>query len=96
MAGNNEQTLKEALEALVKAYRMEDKLQEIDIQHAWESAMGKLIAKHTKEIRFKNGQLFVVITIPPLKEELLYTREKVIAHLNKELGKDLIRELIIK
>lgn len=96
MPQGNEKTLKEALEAMIRAYKFEDKLREIDIQHAWESAMGKLIAKYTSEVRFKNGQLFVILTAPPLREELNYRKEEIKTLVNKELGKDLVTEVIIK
>jgi hypothetical protein len=96
MPQGNEKTLKEAIEAMIKAYKYEDKLQEIDIQNAWECAMGKLIAKYTHEVRFKNGQLFVTLTAPPLREELNYRKEEIKVLVNKELGKDVVTEVIIK
>ena len=88
------QPLKEGLQALVNAYKMQGKLNEVTIVESWEKIMGKAIALKTQEIYFRNGKLFVRIDSAPLKHELLMAKSKVIDLINAEVGGRAIAEVV--
>jgi predicted nucleic acid-binding Zn ribbon protein len=88
------QPLKETLQALVNAYKLQGKLNEVTIVESWEKIMGRAIAIKTQEIYFRNGKLFVRISSAPLKHELVMAKTKVIELINAEVGTKAISEVV--
>jgi predicted nucleic acid-binding Zn ribbon protein len=87
-------SLKEGLEALVKAYRLQGKLNEVTVVSSWERVMGKAVALKTKEVFVNQGKLFVRLTSAPLKHELLMAKTRVAELINAEVGEAVIKEVI--
>ena len=86
--------LKEGLQALVRAYRLQGKLNEVTVVSSWERVMGKAVALKTKEVFVKQGRLFVRLTSAPLKHELLMAKTRVAEMINAEVGEEVIKEVI--
>ena len=95
MQKSNEQTLKEVINQLLKAYRLDDRLDEVRLLNSWEKVMGKTITKHTKDIFIKNKKLFIKVDSAALREELSYAKEKIVTMLNEEAGKTVIEGVIL-
>lgn len=96
MAKSNSNTLKEAIDDLLKAYRLSDKLDEHRLVSSWETIMGKMIGKHTKEIFITDKTLHVKLDSAVLREELSYAKTRIVKMLNDSMGKDVIKEIILK
>jgi len=62
----------------------------------WEEVMGKTVAKYTDKIQIINATLFISTNVAPLKNELLYQKEKIIERVNEALGEKTIKEVVIK
>jgi predicted nucleic acid-binding Zn ribbon protein len=88
------QPIGESLKALMKAYRHDGKLGEVQLVQNWEKIMGKPIAMKTQQLYFKDGKLFVRLTSAPLKHELNMSKSKVIELLNIEAGSDIVKDVI--
>ena len=58
--------------------------------------MGKTIANYTDKIEIKNSTLFISTSVAPLKNELLYQKEKIIQRVNEALGERVITEVVVK
>jgi hypothetical protein len=58
--------------------------------------MGKTIAKYTHSIRIINKTLFVTTHVAPLKQELIYQKEKIKLRVNEALGENVIEEVAIQ
>ena len=86
--------LKEGLQALVRAYRLQGKLNEVTVVSSWERVMGKAVALKTKEVFVKQGRLFVRLTSAPLKHELLMAKSRVAEMINAEVGEEVVKEVI--
>ena len=86
--------LKESLEALVRAYRLGAKLNEVTVVASWERVMGKAVAQKTKEVYVSKGKLFVRLTSAPLKHELVMAKTRVLELLNAEVGEQAVTEVI--
>ena len=56
----------------------------------------KKILDYTKEIYVKGDILYIKVSNPILKQEILYSRQKVINLINEELEKDLIKKIVLK
>ncbi|MFD2513961.1 DUF721 domain-containing protein [Pontibacter locisalis] len=88
------QPIGDSLKALMKAYRLDGKLGEVQLVQNWEKIMGKPIAMKTQQLYFKDGKLFVRLTSAPLKHELNMSKSKVIELLNIEAGSDVVKDVI--
>jgi predicted nucleic acid-binding Zn ribbon protein len=86
--------LKEGLEALVRAYRLGGKLNEVTVVASWERVMGKAVALKTKEVYVSKGKLFVRLTSAPLKYELVMAKTRVLEMLNAEVGAQAVTEVV--
>jgi len=96
MRGNNEHSLKDAIQQLVKTYKIEGKLNEVKLINSWARLMGPMIAHRTGELSIRDKKLFVKLTSAPLREELNMARPKIISMLNAEAGAEVIVEIIFQ
>ena len=92
---SNEYTLNEAINKLMNSSKLGNKLHEVQLINAWEKLMGPGITKHTKNIYINKKRLFITLDSAPLKQELSYSKSKIIQLLNEEVGKEVIEEVII-
>ena len=65
----------------------------IKVQEAWVKTMGKNIQKYTYNVHYKKGILYVKLKSSVLKEELTFEKVKIIKLINKELGKEYIKDM---
>ena len=93
---SNEQPLKDAISQFLKVTQLSGKLAEQKVITGWEKIMGAMIAKHTKQITISNKKLFLQLDSAALRQELFYSREKLIKMLNEEAGEDVIQEIIFR
>ena len=68
----------------------------MQIENVWEQLMGKAIARYTDKIQIVNNTLFITTSVAPLKNELLYQKEKIKERVNEALGENIIREVVIQ
>jgi len=92
-ARGNESTLGEAIERLLKAYRIDGKMQELDVVSAWEEMMGKAIAMRTTKIYIKEGILHLTISSSVMRDELKFGKQVIIERVNQKAGSKLIRDV---
>ena len=88
--------IKNIIESFVEQDSISDGIFNIKIQKAWENAVEKKILDYTKEIYVKGDILYINVSNPILKQEILYSRQKVINLINEELEKDLIKKIVLK
>jgi predicted nucleic acid-binding Zn ribbon protein len=86
--------LKEAIEKLLKVYKIEDKMDEISLQKEWNTMMGPAIANRTKKIYLKNKVLHIQLESSVLRHELSFAKEKLCETLNKRAGKRIINQIL--
>lgn len=94
----NSEPLKELLKRYIKAKAWGPKLTELKIIGLWEQVVGKPIMKHTKDIQFRRGTLFVKIDSSVVREELHYAQESIITKINEqlEIGELKIQKIILQ
>jgi predicted nucleic acid-binding Zn ribbon protein len=93
---SNEYTLKAAIEAFLKTFRLEDKLNESGALQAWEKVVGSMVAKHTIKLSIRNKVLFVNVDSSALRNELIFSKENIISQLNKEVGHTVIVDMVLR
>jgi predicted nucleic acid-binding Zn ribbon protein len=90
---STEISLKDAIEKLLKDFKLEDKLLETRLIGSWEQVAGKLIARHTRELYIQNRVLCVKTDIAALKQELTYMKTSLLDKLNKAAGSKVIDDI---
>jgi hypothetical protein len=86
--------LKEAIEDMLELYKLRSKFNETYIVAYWEQIMGLPISSRTTELYIKERKLFVQLDSAPLRNELLLAKTKIISLLNKQVGEDIIDEVV--
>lgn len=87
--------LGEALKNMLKTYELQEKFNETRLIGSWETIMGKPIANRTHRLFIKDKKLFVELTSAPLKHELNLSKSKILELFNREIGKNVIEEVVI-
>lgn len=96
MRRSNDQPLGDIIREFIRAYRLSDKLTEINIKAEWEKITGKVIANHTRNIYLMRRKLYVQVDSAALREELNMVRSRLLEALNKNFSEPVIDEIIIK
>ncbi|MCY7291975.1 MAG: DUF721 domain-containing protein [Ferruginibacter sp.] len=91
-----ELSIGEALQQFLNKSKLKSGMQAMQIEDVWEKIMGKTVAKYTDKLQIIGSTLFVTTTVAPLKNELLYQKEKIIEMVNKELGEKTIKEVVVR
>ena len=95
MKSQNEHNLKSLIDQLIKSYRWTDKLDAVDINNAWEKVVGGIFAKHTTKLYVKNRVLYVQLDSSVIRNELHMERNKIRLLINREIGKDVLDEIVL-
>ncbi len=94
MSKHNEHSLKDAINLLLKTYKLDERSLEKRMISSWEGVMGTMIAKHTTDIYIKHKQLFVKLASAALRNELTLAKSKIVKMLNDTIGHEVINDVI--
>lgn len=86
----------EALREFIKENRLEKGMDRVSAREAWKSVMGKGVNNYTNAIELRNETLFVSLSSSVLREELSLGKSKIIVMLNEELGKEIIKKIVLR
>lgn len=86
----------DAIKQFLNGSRIKGGIQALQIEDVWENVMGKTIARYTDGIKVINRTLFITTAVAPLKQELLYQKEKIKLRVNEALGEKIIDDVIIQ
>lgn len=87
------QELSEVINRLLKAYRLDGKMKELDIINAWEEMMGKAVAYRTEKLSIQNKILYIKLNSSVMRDELLYGKQVIIERVNQKAGEQLITDI---
>ena len=94
MGRTNDKPIKEAIEQMLKVYKLRRKFDETSLVVAWPEMMGKAIANRTKDIFIRDRKMFIRIESAVIKNELVMMRSNIIEKLNERAGSSVIDEII--
>ncbi|HEX7366587.1 MAG TPA: DUF721 domain-containing protein, partial [Pelobium sp.] len=80
MSRDNDKTIKQAMDQMLKVYRLKNKFDETQAIESWQSVVGKAVANRTSEIFIREKKLFVRIESSVIKNELVMMRAQIIAN----------------
>jgi len=90
-------SLRDVLKDFISSRRkLEKGLNIVSAREAWHTVMGEAISKYTTQVLLERDTLFVQLSSSVLREELSYGKEKILKLLNDELGKKLVKKLVLR
>jgi hypothetical protein len=93
---SNESSIADVLKAFIETHKLQNGMDKIDVQQAWKSLMGNGVNSYTKEVVLKGSTLYVALSSAVLREELSYGKQKIISMINEELGKEVVKDVILR
>ncbi len=94
---NNEHiSISDALKEFVETNKLEKGLDKVNVADAWVSLMGNGVNNYTTSINLERDTLYIQLSSSVLREELSYGKQKIINMLNEELGKEIIKKLVLR
>ena len=89
-------SISDAIQQFLDQSRIKGDIQSLQIEEAWEQIMGKTIAKYTDKLQIIGDKLIITTNVAPLKNELIYQKEKIKQRVNEVVGQKVVNEVIIR
>lgn len=86
----------ELVDQVLKQMGVFQKFKEHEVCQIWPEVVGQMIASRTKNLEVVDGRLFVSFTSAVVRNEILMVKEGLIKALNDRVGKEVIREMVIR
>ena len=96
MRKRNEKPVGQLLQEMMKAYRMNDKLDETTVKNNWGDLVGEMVAKNTEKLYIKNNILYVQITSPTIRLEVSYHVSMILERIHHLLKNKDIKDIKLK
>lgn len=81
---------------MYRSIGMTDAYEEFRTLQIWDSVVGETIARVTKVERLKEGDLFVRVRNPSWRMELNFRKKEIVVRLNKEIGREMVRNIVFR
>ena len=76
--------------------RAKEKLMESRILNNWEKVLGAGVASVTRKLTFNRGKLYVELSSAIVRNELLLSKQRIIALLNAEAKGEVVKDLVLR
>ena len=86
----------DAIRQFLNGSRLKGEIQALQVEEVWEKIMGKTIARYTDKIHIINDTLFITTQVAPLKQELIFQKEKIMQRVNEALGQRIINKIVVQ
>lgn len=93
MTRKHPESVKAVLQRVVRALDVEDRLASHSVGPVWDRTVPAKLAEHTRPFSLRGGVLLVEARSAVWMNEASLLREKIRAAVNRELGRDKVREL---
>lgn len=93
---NDHQKISDILSTFVEDNKLNKGLDGVQVEAAWRELMGQGVQSYTQNIKLQNGTLYVSLSSSVLREELSYGKDKIMAMINEELGKEVVTKVILR
>jgi len=96
MKRQNTAILKDVIDELIRKEGLEEGLLRSRLYDLWDDMLGVTVAKNTRNKYLKDRKLIVELDSSVVRNQLFMMRQEIVTQLNKQLGKALIDELVLK
>lgn len=91
-----ESSIQDVLGKMIAGYNLEKGIDKLNVREAWIKLLGPEIATYTQQVELRKDTLFVSLSSNVLREELSYGLDKIISMINEDLGKEIIKKIILR
>lgn len=89
-------SLKAGLKQFIRSNNLQGGIDKINTRDAWVSLMGNGVNHYTTAVELKGETLYVSLSSSVLREELSHGKTRIMEMLNEELGRDLIKKIVLR
>ncbi|WP_372975321.1 DUF721 domain-containing protein [Muriicola sp.] len=92
----NNLSLGEALQDFISSNKLQKGLDKVHVRESWVNLMGNGVNNYTTGIELREDTLYVSLSSSVLREELSLGKSKIIDLLNEELGREVVRKIVLR
>ena len=96
MKRDNTNIIGDIVRKLMKNPKLAKKLDELDALNICKEVIGEKLNQYINDIIISNGKLIIKLKSAVLRNELSYQKTNIITKVNNKLGKEIIKEIILK
>ena len=93
---SNDSPVGDILKQIIQVNKLQPGMDQIDVKEAWKNLMGNGVNSYTRNLALKGNTLYVELTSAVLREELSYGKDKIITMINSELGREVVKEVVLR
>ena len=93
---SNDSPVGDILKEIIQSNKLQPGIDQVAVKDAWKNLMGNGVNSYTRNLALKGNTLYVELTSAVLREELSYGKEKIIAMINAELGREIVKEVVLR
>lgn len=93
---NEESSMQDILKEFIQVNKLDSGMDKVDVEQAWKNLMGNGVNNYTEEVLLKRETLYVKLSSAVLRNELSYGKDKIIKMINEELGKEVVKSLVLR
>ena len=96
MRRTNSEAVGDLIRQYLRQQGLEAPLNEYRLIQGWEHVMGPVIARYTKDLTIRNQTLYVRLSSPVIRQELLMQRREIVDRLNAYIGAQVICDVVVQ
>lgn len=93
---HQETSIQDVLGKMITGYNLEKGFDKLNVREAWIKLLGPGIANYTEQVELRKDTLYVSLSSNVLREELSYGLNKIMTMINEDLGKEIIKKIILR
>ncbi|CAA9198219.1 MULTISPECIES: DUF721 domain-containing protein [Flavobacterium] len=93
---NNQSTIGAVLQQIIQVNKLGAGMDQIDVKEAWRQLMGNGVNTYTKNVILKGSTLYVELGSAVLREELSHGKSKIVKMINEELGREVVKDVVLR
>ena len=93
---SNESSISDVLKEIIKVNKLQPGIDQIAVKEAWVSLMGNGVNSYTRSLSLRGTTLYVELTSAVLREELSHGKSKIVAMINEEFRREVVKEVILR
>ncbi len=91
---SNSESLNDIISQVLKAQNLEAPLLDKQAEDAWHKVGGDAFKKFTTKVEARKGVLYLSLSSSVVRNELMMAKSLIIKNLNKELGTDVVKDVV--
>lgn len=96
MRGNNNQKIGDIIKKLTAKTNIKEKLEKLDILDYWHEVIGENLRKYIVNEYVKNDTLHVKLKSSVVRNELTFSKSKILLEINSKAGKTVLQNIYLK